>query len=126
LVDKNKMKEKEEVIYSPLKSKEIDFTTSQTCFVQVRLLDGSKIKVEFQTTDKLSKICDYVLNIAEKEEMEDLETYKKGILLSTIKKFTLEEVNNMTIEEAKISNGNVFVTKSPEDGYSKVIKVEYK
>jgi hypothetical protein len=66
-----------EVIYSPIKSKEIDFSS---CFVQVRLLDGSKIKVEFQTTDKLSKICDYILNIAEKEEMEDLETYKKGIL----------------------------------------------
>jgi hypothetical protein len=70
-----------------------------------------------------------LISISIKENYDDCEKYKKGILISKIPKYILskEEIINLTIKEANIHNSNIMIIQCCDDGYNYLnINSEYK
>jgi hypothetical protein len=105
----------EKTIYSPIQ-KDLISPTSKSCFVQIRMLDGSTNRVEFQTEDLLSRICEYIYEHGKFDEKNE-EKYESGFIISTThpkRKFTIEEIETLTIEKSKVVNQCLIVEVSFE------------
>ena len=111
-------KEKEKKIYSPIQKEPIS-PFSKQCFIQIRMLDGSLKRVEFQTEDLLERICEYILEIGKLDE-ENKEKYETGFLISTNfpkRKFKIEEIETQTIENTNLMNQTLTIELSLSNGF---------
>lgn len=110
----------EDVIYSPINSKPIS-PSSVPCTLQIRMLNGDVLKAEFQSEDLLTTVCEYVCSHGTEE------WYKLGIVLSTVyprKKYSLEEMQKMTLKDAGLVPKGTVVVEKQHNGF--VLKQEPK
>eukprot|EP01080_Neovahlkampfia_damariscottae_P005400 gene5400-9213_t len=117
-IGKKKVEKEEKKLYSPLQKEPIS-PFSKPCIIQIRMLDGSIKRVEFQTEDLLSRVCEYILEIGKLDE-NNKEKYETGFLISTNfpkRKFTIEEIETLTIENTNLMSQTLVIELSLSNGF---------